>query len=71
MTDEEKPGELTNKVVFTAYSPQVKPLGNAQGGGFRVTLDVSETDWDRIKDLNSPTAQQMLFTVLLQGENIK
>jgi len=59
------------KFAFTAYSPMVKPLGQAQGGGFRVSFDVSETDWDAIKDLNSPTAQQKIFTVLVQGENIK
>lgn len=69
---DEKPGELTPlKTHFQAYSPSVKPLGATQGGGFRVSFDVSETDWDAIKELNSPTIQQMVLRVLVQAENVK
>ena len=68
----EKAGELTNlKTAFHAYSPSVKPLGATQGGGFRVSFDVSEDDWDAIKELNSPRVQQMVLQVLVQADHVK
>ena len=76
--DTKKGGELTDEVnappfgtYFTGYQPQVKPLGQAQGGGFRVSFNVSDSDWNNIAELNNPALQQMLFTVVIKGFTVK
>lgn len=73
-----KGGELTDEVnappfatYFTGYQPQVKPLGQAQGGGFRVSFSVSDSDWNNISELNNPALQMMLFTVVIKGSHVK
>ena len=73
-----KGGELTDDAnappfgtYFTAYQPQVRPLGQAQGGGFKVSFTVSDDDWLRISELNNPALQQMLFTVVIKGYYVK
>ena len=55
-------------IVFIGYSPIVKQL---TVGGYRVSFLVSSIDWDNIKGLMSPESTQKLFTVVVQGEQIK
>lgn len=59
------------KTKFYCYEPQVKPLSSAQGGGFVVTLQVPENQWDSLKELNHPANKQLEFVVILKGKKIK
>jgi hypothetical protein len=53
--------------VFLAYHPQLKPQGGFQGGGFQLTLDIPETEWQQIKELNDPQLNSYEFVVKLKG----
>lgn len=57
-------------VKFLAYEPTLKPLSGAQGGGFVVTFQVPESEWDKIKNINDPVNKLVEFTVELKGEKI-
>ena len=76
--DTKKGGELTQNAnsppfstYFVGYQPRLKPLGASQGGGFRVSFNVSESDWNSLRDLNDPKLQQMMFQVVIKGYQIK
>ncbi len=56
---------------FTAYKPAIKPLGLIHGGGFKLEMVLSETEWSAVKDLNDPQLSQMLFEVTIKGSAIK
>ena len=59
------------KTKFTAYEPQVRPLGSTHGGGYVITLQVSEDQWPNIKEINDPINKEKLFKVILKGSIIK
>ena len=71
MQSEDLSKEPSNKFAFIAYGPKVTPLPGSQGGGFKVTLDVSEDQWERIKDMNDPALAQLIFSVALVGQVVK
>jgi len=54
-------------VTFRAYSPSVK---QGTGGGFSLALDIPETEWESIKELNNPALQKYEFSVALIGKRI-
>ena len=56
---------------FTAYQPKLKPLGGNQGGGYRLEMTLSESEWDAVKDINNPKLQSMHFTVAIVGQTVK
>jgi hypothetical protein len=45
----------------------LKPQGGFQGGGFQLTLDIPETEWQQIKELNDPQLNSYEFVVKLKG----
>jgi hypothetical protein len=52
-----------NKYVFIAYEPMLKPLGKSLGGGFRLTLEIPESEYPQIKDLNDPSLKNYTLVV--------
>lgn len=58
--------DLMGEAHFIAYNPWVKPLGAGAGGGFRVTLDVSDDAWDAVKDLNGQNWRNMILDVVIR-----
>lgn len=51
------------EIVFTAYEALLRPLPATQGGGFRMTVDISEDQYDQVKGLLDPTLKQTLLTI--------
>ena len=56
---------------FTAYQPKLKPLSSAQGGGYRLELSLSESEWEQVKDINDPKLQGMHFVVGIVGKRVR
>ena len=56
---------------FTAYQPKLRPMGGNQGGGYKIELSISESEWNKVKDINDPKLQAMHFQVALVGVNVK
>ena len=71
MPSEDLSKDVSRKFAFIAYSPKATPLPGSQGGGFKVTMSVSEDQWERIKELNDPTLGQLIFSVALVGQVVK
>ena len=44
----------TKELKFIAFEPMLRQLPSNQGGGFRLTVDVSEDQYELIKDLFDP-----------------
>lgn len=42
------------KIKFTAYDIRLIPLPVTQGGGFRLTMEVPEDQYEQVKDMNDP-----------------
>jgi len=57
--------------VFVAYQPQLKPQGGNKGGGYKLELSLSESEWEQVKELNNPSLQAMLLTVAIVGYKVK
>ena len=53
---------------FIAYNPVVKPLSVQSGGGFKLSMDISEDQWEKIKELNNPALKNVSFLVSLVKE---
>jgi hypothetical protein len=56
---------------FTAFSPKLRQMGANQGGGYKLELELSESEWDAVRDINDPALQKYHFTVILAGEPVK
>lgn len=52
---------------FIGYNPVVVPMGGSQGGGFKLTMLLSDSEWENIKEINSPRNQGLVFQVALVG----
>lgn len=52
---------------FIGYNPTLVPLGGSQGGGFKLTILLSESEWEKIKEINNPRNQELIFTVQMAG----
>jgi len=50
---------------FSAYNPVIKVLPDTQGGGYKLELEISESEWENIKEINSPVNKGQQFTVTL------
>jgi hypothetical protein len=57
--------------VFVAYQPILKPQGGNKGGGYKLELTLSESEWDAVKDINNPVLQGMVLTVGIVGKMVK
>jgi len=53
---------------FVAYEPMLRPLGKSTGGGFRLTLEIPESEYQQIKDLNDPSLQNTTLIVEISRE---
>jgi hypothetical protein len=53
-----------DKTTFSAYSPIVKK--QKVGGGFKVEVEVSEDQYEMIKDLNSPRLDGIILKVTIE-----
>lgn len=56
----------TRTISVIAYSPLVRPLGQSSGGGFRLSLDMSDTEWQAVKDINGAEWQNVPLTVIIR-----
>lgn len=54
------------KIEFLAYDPKVIPVKSS--GGFKVTLDVSESEFHKIKELNNPENREKILVVTLEED---
>lgn len=52
-----------DEIVFEAYEPLLKPLGMNQGGGFRLQVDISESDYKNIIRLLDPKLKNTTLLV--------
>lgn len=48
---------------FQAFEPIVKPMGRASGGGFRLQVEIPETEFEKIKELNDPRLKNNILRV--------
>jgi len=53
----------TKEIKFIAYEPILRPLPATQGGGFRLTLDLSEDQYENIKTLLDPSLRNTSLEV--------
>ena len=61
---------LKDKIQFTAYDPLLRPLPGNQGGGFRLTIDISEDQYDSIKELLNPDLKNTNLIINITSETI-
>jgi len=47
---------------FTGYNIRLKRF---KDGGFRIEMDVSESEYDKIKDINDPRNDEVIFKVVI------
>jgi len=59
------------KTKFLAFTPQMKVLSGAQGGGFQIILDVPESEWEKVADINHPGNKRLEFTATLEGRVVR
>lgn len=50
-------------IKFEAFEPMLRPLPANQGGGFRLTIDISEDQYDLIKELLNPALKNTSLKV--------
>ena len=50
---------------FTGYNLRLKRF---KDGGFRIEMDVSESEYDIIKDINNPRNDGVLFKILIKPD---
>lgn len=55
-----------DKVEFIAYNPSLRPLSSTQGGGFTLSVEISENEWPNIKELNNPSLKNKPFLISLK-----
>ena len=53
-----------DKITFSAYSPIVKK--QRVGGGFKVEVEVSEDQYENIKDLNNPKLDGVILKITIE-----
>lgn len=53
---------------FQAYDLRLLPLPDSQGGGFRLTMDISEDQYEEIKDINDPKLKGQVMVVEITNE---
>jgi len=58
------------EIQFNAYDPLLRPLPNTQGGGFRLTVDISEDQYDQIKALINPDLKNTTLTIRITPEEM-
>lgn len=56
-------------ITFIAFEPMLRPLPVTQGGGFRLTLDISEDQYENIKVLFNPIFKNDSLHVKIETEN--
>jgi|WetSurSiteA1Bulk_404760.scaffolds.fasta_scaffold01123_16 hypothetical protein len=57
--------------AFVAYQPHLIPLGSSKGGGYKLEILLSDSEWEEVKELNNPRLQAMIFTVAIVGQKVK
>ena len=61
--------EETNIITkFIGYDPVVKKQGGASGGGYTFTIECSESEWESLRDVNSPSNSNRLIEVVLKAQ---
>ena len=58
----------SDEIVFNAYEALLRPLGGSQGGGFKLTLDISEDEYDSVKKLLNPELKNTLLKIRITPE---
>jgi len=58
------------EIKFTAYDPLLRPLPVTQGGGFRLTIDISEDQYDSIKELLNPDLKNTTLKIKITPEMV-
>jgi len=60
--------DIKDEISFVAYAPLLRPLPGNQGGGFRLTIDISEDQYDSIKELLNPDLKNNLLNIKITSE---
>jgi hypothetical protein len=55
------------EIKFIAYEPMLRPLPSTQGGGFRLSLDISEDQFESIKTLFNPNLKSSPLEVTIKS----
>lgn len=60
-------GDMTKNVLatFIGYDCEVKKHGSAKGGGYLFTIECSDSEWEQLKEINSPSLSNRLVRVVL------
>lgn len=58
------------KATFKAYQPQLKQMSFSQGGGFSLTLEIPESEYENVKELLDPALKEQELTVRLKAKRI-
>lgn len=59
------------KTEFLAYFPELKPNSRNQGGGFQLTWDIPEVEYEKIKELLDPNLKSYEFTIKVKGKKLQ
>ena len=65
------PMDTKDKIIskFIAYDPMLKPLSRNTGGGFRFSVEVTEDQYEQIKDLNDPLLKNSTLLIEIKKQN--
>jgi hypothetical protein len=54
---------------FIAYEPMLKPLSKTVGGGMRLTLEIPESEWEKVISLTNPALRNTTLKVTIEEDN--
>lgn len=55
-------------IKFKGWNPNLKALGQNQGGGFLITIEASENQWHNLQEINDPKNKNKEFEIILKSK---
>jgi len=54
--------------TFIGFDPMLKPLGKNAGGGFSFSIEIPESEYENVKELNNPSLKSFNLRVDITPE---
>lgn len=51
---------------FICTEPVIKPLPDSRGGGYELVVEIPESEWEKIKEINAPYNKAVIFKGILK-----
>ena len=54
---------------FVAYEPMLRPLGKTVGGGLRLSLEIPESEWEKVTPLMNPLLKNTSLKITIEQDD--